>query len=72
VSAPRKPELTESQRRHVELARKVAAASAEDLAAGSGIAPDDRAVLYSHAFGYTRATVSDLLAIIDDLTGGAR
>ena len=72
MSAPRKPQLTDAQRYQVEQARKVASGSAADLAAGSGIDPGDLGLLYSHAYGYAAGTVRDLLAVIDELTGGAR
>ena len=71
MSAPRKPQLAGSQRLQVERARKTAAASAEELAM-PGTAPDDLSTIYAQAFGYARGTVGELLAIIDDLTGGAR
>jgi hypothetical protein len=51
----------------------VATATAEELTAGyDGIDPGEPAQLYGAAWGIARGTVGELLAIIDDLTGGAR
>lgn len=60
--------LTDRQARMVEHARKVPTASAEDLA-GPDYDPGDLAGTYAHAFGWARGTVSDLLTVIDELTG---
>lgn len=65
----RKPELAGIRRLQVERARKVATASAQELA-GPDMNPEDLSMLYAHAFGYVRGTVGELVAIIDDLTGG--
>ena len=66
-----RPELTGIQRDRIELARKVAAASAEELAEGTLIGPGDWVMLYSHALGHMRGTVGDLLKLVEELTGGA-
>lgn len=66
-----RPELTELQRRHVERAREVAASDAKTIATEyDRIDPDDLAQVHAYALGVTKATVSTLLEIIDDLTGG--
>jgi hypothetical protein len=73
VSAARKPQMDERQRRRVEHAREIAVSEAAAIAAGyEGINLADAGLVYAHAFGYTRATVRELLEVIDELTGGAR
>ena len=67
---PRKPQLSVLQRRHVERAREVAAASAQSIAADyDRIDPDDPDQAYPYALGVTRSVVGSLLDIIGDLTG---
>ena len=67
---PRKPQLTDFQRRHVARAREVAAASAQAIAADyDRIDPDDPDQAYPYALGVTRSVVGSLLDIIGDLTG---
>jgi len=62
-----KPELTDTQRRIVERAREVAAASAADLA------PDeDSTMRFGIAFGAAKGNLTMLLQVIDELTGGTQ
>jgi hypothetical protein len=72
MSAARKPELSERQRVQVERARALEATGAAALSAGyRHVNPDDPGQVYGYAFGAARATVRELLAIVDELTGGA-
>ena len=59
--------LTPRQRDRIDHARLVAVSEAADIAETT--APD--ALMYADAFGYTRATVRELLEVIDELIGGA-
>jgi hypothetical protein len=69
----RRPQLTELQRTQVDRARQLATANADAIAAGyDRINQDDQALVYGYAFGVARGTVSGLLEIIAELTGGAR
>lgn len=64
--------LGPDQTRHVDQARKIAAATAADLSAGyEHIDPHDQAQVYGYAFGAAQSTIRALLEVIDQLTGGA-
>ena len=69
---PRKAYLTDAQRRQVEQARVVATSEAEEIAGLGDLGPGNDAVMYATALGRTRGTVTTLLQIIDEITGGAR
>lgn len=72
MSAPRKPELTGPQRFSVEEARAlIARTPAEILADERPGASTDHGADYAYAWGRLGPFVQDLLAIVDELTGGA-
>jgi hypothetical protein len=63
-----KPQLDARQRWQVEQARRVAGATAEEIAERDSA----DAITHAVAFGYAQGTVRDLLAIVDELTGGGQ
>lgn len=73
MSAPRKPELTSGQRFSVEQARELIARAPDDIYANEQpSASTSFGMDYAYAWGRITPFVKDMLAIIDELTGGAR
>lgn len=72
MSAPRKPQLDELQRRRVEDARALLAIPAKDIPAANGVDPDNLALAYGAAYGRAKVQLQELLDIIASLTGGDR
>jgi hypothetical protein len=69
MTGPRKPELTGAQRQQIERARRVLIWDEEGIAGAS--ASNMEAASYAIAYGRARGTITALLAVIGELTGGA-
>ena len=67
MTGPRKLPLTAAQRQQVWQARALATAEPEQIA---GLGPGNEGAMYAICYGRMKATVTVLLAIIDELAPG--
>jgi hypothetical protein len=72
VSAARKPQLSDSQQFAVERVRELITRTPQEIVAENPEADRVPGGDYAYAWGRLKPDVQDLLAIVEELTGGAR